>query len=323
MRIEALTSQDIDLVMDLGRIVHDEDAANGLRAWLASTDAAREYAGKPVMLFGIKSDDGRLVATAGVGQSWESRIIYGFGELMTHPDFRCRGFGTALVALRAAWIYVWTANRYVAPLSSDEPTILHATDVPNFHSRFGYRTLFNHRPVSNSAMVMSVSADKLLATSTRMLMDKYRNLLALPLHVADAVTTIGQTLLAGWAQAPKGKDLVAVKGIKSGGIIQHLEMNDLPVLLASVCVTAHPQDCKNDTVAMNVGERIRPNETLRFCPYCGGDDISVAANAFVEMGKFDGRRYEAEGDATGMRCNGCGGEFFVDGPKMVSHSADA
>lgn len=49
----------------------------------------------------------------------------------------------------------------------------------------------------------------------------------------------------------------------------------------------------------------------KFCPFCGKQTIEQSGSAFVEAGEYDGRRYEAEGDADGYHCTSCG-EGFVD-----------
>jgi len=47
-----------------------------------------------------------------------------------------------------------------------------------------------------------------------------------------------------------------------------------------------------------------------FCPCCGAKDTLVdACSAFVEMGDYDGKHYEFEGDARHYECGACGGQF--------------
>lgn len=53
-----------------------------------------------------------------------------------------------------------------------------------------------------------------------------------------------------------------------------------------------------------------------YCPRCGhrSADECKAGNAFLEIGIFDGKSYEAEGSAQGFKCSVCAYEFWVRGP---------
>jgi len=47
-----------------------------------------------------------------------------------------------------------------------------------------------------------------------------------------------------------------------------------------------------------------------FCPVCGAKNTLIeAGSAFVEMGDYDGKKYEFEGDAPHYECAECGGQF--------------
>lgn len=60
---------------------------------------------------------------------------------------------------------------------------------------------------------------------------------------------------------------------------------------------------------------------VTFCPYCGSQEITEGVGAFLEMGDFDGKQYESEGDADGVLCLSCNGEFWVNGPAMDNTDA--
>lgn len=59
------------------------------------------------------------------------------------------------------------------------------------------------------------------------------------------------------------------------------------------------------------------------CPYCGSKALLDGQSAFLEMGEWDGKRHASEGDAVGIRCEDCGGEFWVNGPRMIGEPLDA
>ena len=51
---------------------------------------------------------------------------------------------------------------------------------------------------------------------------------------------------------------------------------------------------------------------LKFCPNCGKQSAELkATDAFVEVGAYDGKRFEVEGDAVEYQCTTCGEAFYV------------
>lgn len=68
---------------------------------------------------------------------------------------------------------------------------------------------------------------------------------------------------------------------------------------------------------MTEGKSAAPRPGPRkFCPSCGGPVSEETVGAFVEIGEWDGRSHESEGDARGWRCDACGAEFWTDGPTI-------
>ena len=54
------------------------------------------------------------------------------------------------------------------------------------------------------------------------------------------------------------------------------------------------------------------------CPSCGHPNAVPAAPAFLEIGAWDGKRYDEEFQADGHRCEDCGARFWIDtGPPRV------
>lgn len=54
------------------------------------------------------------------------------------------------------------------------------------------------------------------------------------------------------------------------------------------------------------------------CPYCKHDKTTPTIGAFMEIGEYDGKHYQGEGNADGYTCDGCGKTFWVNGPEVDS-----
>jgi len=56
-----------------------------------------------------------------------------------------------------------------------------------------------------------------------------------------------------------------------------------------------------------------PSKNTLICPRCGSVHVDQAQiePAFIEQGKFDGKRYEVEGNCEAWDCQSCGISFFT------------
>jgi transposase-like protein len=59
---------------------------------------------------------------------------------------------------------------------------------------------------------------------------------------------------------------------------------------------------------------VRRSETAcpKYCPFCGQAHVVVERDdCYVEVGEYDGKYYEEEGEVVRYRCTRCGSHFYA------------